>query len=153
MPPCHQVHLALMLWVPFFSHKGVSFLLCPCVFPRSLSHTWETTPNHCMPETLSMKECCLCPRLYLPLGMEVRWPGVDDTDSVENCSSKPVWTRLQAPLIPSILRAIGLKKASLLNNSSRLAGVVYVNNPWSLRPASIRSSYKKCFYGYEAPGV
>jgi hypothetical protein len=44
----------------------------------------------------------------------------------------------------------GPQKASLLNCSSRLAGIVCVSNPWSLRQSSIRSSCRRC--GCEASG-
>ena len=45
------------------------------------------------------------------------------------------------------------KKASPLNSSSWLAGIVCASNPWSLRKSSIRSSYRRCFCSSEAPGV
>jgi hypothetical protein len=32
-----------------------------------------------------------------------------------------------------------------------LAGIVYFKNPWSLRQSSIKSSYKRCLYGYVVP--
>jgi hypothetical protein len=37
-------------------------------------------------------------------------------------------------------RPIGPKKASLLNSSFQLSGIVCTSNPWSLRQSSIRSS-------------
>ena len=46
---------------------------------------------------------------------------------------------------------IGPKKASLLNSSSWLAGIICTSNPCSLRQSSIRSSCTRCFC--EVPGV
>ena len=47
---------------------------------------------------------------------------------------------------------IGSKKASLLNSSSWLAGIVCISNPWSPRQSSIRSSFRRCL-GCTAPGI
>ena len=47
---------------------------------------------------------------------------------------------------------IGPKKASLLNSSSQLAGIVCTSNPWSLRQSSSRSSCSRCFCVWVAPG-
>jgi hypothetical protein len=55
----------------------------------------------------------------------------------------------------NILRpcSIGPKKASLLNSSSRLAGIVCASNPWYLGLSSIRSSCRRCPCGSAAPRV
>lgn len=64
----------------------------------------------------------------------------------EKCHSKLIWALQQAPLITSTQALIGLKKASLLNSSSWLAGIIHTNNPWSFRQSSIRSSCRTWFW-------
>ena len=51
------------------------------------------------------------------------------------------------------LHPIGPKKASLLNSSSWLAGIVCTSNPWSLRQSSIRSSCRRCFCSCTVPSI
>jgi hypothetical protein len=85
--------------------------------------------------------------------LEVRWYGVYDTDSM-NRWEPPQQAHLStaASSFNTLhLHPIGPKKASLLNSRSWLAGIVCVSKPWSLREFSIRSSCRRCLYGFVAP--
>ena len=82
-----------------------------------------------------------------PWRLEVRWSRVNDTDSVNRWET---WKHAHLNTVSSSynnlpLCPFGPKKVSLLNNSSRLDDIVYLNNPWSLRQSSIRSSCRRCF--------
>lgn len=88
-------------------------------------------------------------------GLEVRWQGMNSKDS------KSRWETLQrAPLNTTAgsfntvntvhPRPIGPKKVSVLNSSSWLAGIVYASNPWSLRQSLVKSSCRRCLWGFEA---
>ena len=82
-------------------------------------------------------------------GVGWRWGGAESMTQTpgagEKCYSKLIWALLQAPLNTLHRCPIGPKKASLLNSSSWLAGIVCTSNPWSLRQSSIRSSCRRCF--------
>jgi hypothetical protein len=89
----------------------------------------------------------------VPWGPEVSWCRVHYTDS------RSRWETLQqahlnaAPSSFNTLHPcpIGPKKASFLNSSPWLPGII--SNPWSLRQSSIRSSCRRCFCGSVAPGA
>ena len=72
-------------------------------------------------------------------------------DQVRNAAVNS--SELQDPLIPSIPAPIGPKKASVLNGSFRLAGIVYVRNLWSFRQSSIMSSCRRRLCGCAAPSI
>ena len=98
--------------------------------------------------------CCLRPGITIPAieGWRwggLRWPRVNDTDS------RSRWeTQQQAHLNAAASSfntlhpcPIGPKKASLLNSSSWLAGIVCASNPWSLRQSSITTFSRRCLWG------
>lgn len=99
--------------------------------------------------------CCMCPGLLslpdptCPWGLEMRWLGVNDSDS------QSMWEKPQQAHLNTVassfntlhLHPTGPKQASLVNSSSQLAGIVCASNPWSLRQSSIRSSCRRCLSG------
>jgi hypothetical protein len=60
---------------------------------------------------------------------------------------------MQAHVISFTCSPIGPKKASLLNSSSWLAGILCTSNPFSLKQYSISSSCRRCFCGCVMPSV
>jgi hypothetical protein len=115
---------------------------------------WTKSINDTLVETLSLLSttaaCVLGYRLpdpSCPWELEVMWLGINDIDL--GAGQKP-----EASSFNTLhLCPIGPKKASLLNSSSQLAGIVCINNPWSLRKSSIRSSCKRCLCGCMAPSI
>lgn len=106
--------------------------------------------------------CFLCPVLLAPWpdlylgggGLEKRWHTINETDSRGRSEDSQ-----QAPLNAAAMSfntlhsggPIGRKKASLLNSSSLLAGIVYGSNCWSLKQSSIRSSSTAHTFGTAPP--
>jgi hypothetical protein len=93
--------------------------------------------------------------LTLPALGGWRWVGTESVTQTpgagEKHSSKLPWARLKAPLIPPTHAPIGPKKASLLNRSSWLAGIVCTSSPCSLRQSLIRSFCRRCFCSCMTP--
>ena len=82
--------------------------------------------------------------------LEVRWWGINDADSGGDEQQAHVSTPASSANTHH-QRPIGPKKASLLNSSFQLAGIVCISNSWSLVQSSIRSSCRSCAEQPPAP--
>lgn len=102
---------------------------------------------------------CLCPGLlaawpYLLFGVW-KWGSMEWIAQAPGAGKKPPQQAHLNAAGSSINTLhpypIGSKKASCLNISSQLAGIVCFSNPWSFRQPSIRSSCRRCFYSCVGP--
>ena len=86
------------------------------------------------------------PNPTCPWVLKEKWCRINNTDS------RSRWVTMQQTLLNTAARSFNTlhpcpicsKKASLLNSSSWLAGIVCVSNSWSLRKSSIRYSCRRC---------
>ena len=104
---------------------------------------------------------CLCPGLlaawpYLLFGVW-KWGSMEWIAQAPGAGKKPPQQAHLNAAGSSINTLhpypIGSKKASCLNISSQLAGIVCFSNLWSLRQSSIRSSCRRCLCGCLACGI
>ena len=118
-------------------------------------HMWMCSRRQRLMLGVAYALCNSLPNSSCPWGLAMSWHRVNNTDPWSRWETlqQALWTLLQAPLIPSTRIPIGPKKASLLNSSSWLAGIICTSNRWSLRQSSIRSSCRRCFCGCLAPCV
>ena len=133
-------------------------LLCGCILFVCLAALWNLVTDTW--KTLGILQhswhllsvpwttCCLTlPALggwrWGSLESKTQTPGAGESLSEHCCK-----VHKYLPPVP-----MGPKKASFLNSSSQLAGIVFISNPWSLRQSSIRSFRRRCLCSCVAPRI